>query len=258
MMVALSVGDQRRELAVFGDRRWEGDGDKHQIGRSEPFVRMPLTYERAFGGTAEVEIDREAFVSVADPRNPRGRGFNAGALARSLCEAIKAPAGYPRYDAVRTLPNVEDPTALVRTWDDAPEPVGWGALPVDAALHGTRSIELPTELPSGKLPSLNFRDGVFHRAHPAWVIPRPEPAAEVVMTGLTPGREFISFRLPELRVYADYVVGPRTGSLELAPHLLLMLPEVARFYVVFRLAFAFDYPSGERSIRLRFAEHARS
>ena len=256
--VALSVGDERRELTVFGDRRWEGDGDTHRIGPAEPFVRMPLTYERAFGGTVEVEIDEEAFVPVSDPRNPRGRGFNPEPVARSLCEALKAPAGYPRHAPTRSLPNVEDPTALICTWEDSPDPAGWGALPLASALQGMRSVSLPAEPQPGTLPSLNFHDGVFHRAHPTWVIDRPELDAEVTLTGLSPSHEVVAFRLPQLRVYADYVVGPRAGRCELEPHLLMLLPEVARLYLVFRFAFAFDYPSRERSMRLRFTERARS
>jgi hypothetical protein len=135
---AVAVGDERRELSVFGDRVWENSGGP-RIGAPVPFTRMPLTHERAFGGTAEVEIDREAFVQAMDARNRHGRGFDPVPAARSLAEQLKAPEGYPRYDETRPLPNIEDPAALIQRPDDAPEPVFWGAVPVDTGIQAART-----------------------------------------------------------------------------------------------------------------------
>jgi hypothetical protein len=73
----------------------------------------------------------------------------------------------------------------------------------------------------------------------------------VILTGLTPGSEPLSFALPAVRVFVDYVSGLRTGTRELRPHALVLLPEERRFYLVFRHAFTYDYPSAERSMRLR-------
>src|SRR5512132_4213531 len=47
--VAVSVGPVRKVVRVFGDRECKGLVDTH-ISEPAPFVRMPLVYERAFGG----------------------------------------------------------------------------------------------------------------------------------------------------------------------------------------------------------------
>lgn len=254
MTVALSVGEERRELAVSGDRRWETDGGEQRIGPATPFVRMPLTYDRAFGGRVEVEVDRESFVEVSDLRNRRGRGFDPGPPAKGLAEMLRCPAGYPRYDEIRLLPNVEDPAAPIRAWEDAPDPASWTPVPMDSAIHAARSVTPPAAGAPGTMPSMEISDAVYHRAHPTWIIARPKHGSLVTMTGLAPDRDVISFHLPAIHIFADYTTGVRTGTRELAPQLLMLLPEEARFYLVFRHAFTFEYPSAERSMRLRIAE----
>jgi uncharacterized protein YjbI with pentapeptide repeats len=82
--VELRVGDFRRRLAVFGDRKWGGFGFE---GKPARFEKMPLRWERALGGP----------LSEA---NPVGRGFKTGVM----------------------LPNLERPEQLVETKDDRPPP----------------------------------------------------------------------------------------------------------------------------------------
>ncbi|WP_437876007.1 DUF2169 family type VI secretion system accessory protein [Sorangium sp. So ce513] len=248
MTVSLAVGGERRELLISGDRVWEG-GDRPRIGAPVPFTRMPLTHERAFGGTVEVEIDREAFVAATDARNPGGRGFDPAPAVASLVEMLKPPPGYPRYDAVRRLPNIEDPVARISLPEDAPDPVYWGAVPVDSGIQAARTVTPPPPEAAPGLPELG--DGAYHRAHPQWLIALPAARSQVTMTGLTPRPEPLSFALPAVRVLVDYVSGLRTGTRELRPHALVLLPEERRFYLVFRHAFTYEYPSAERSMRLR-------
>jgi len=71
------------------------------------------------------------------------------------------------------------------------------------------------------------------------------------MSGMSP-RGKLSFTIPPLRVIADYVLGDRTGTRELAPQLMVLLPEQMRFYIVYRASFTLETtPSMERSFRLR-------
>ncbi|MDR2668894.1 MAG: DUF2169 domain-containing protein, partial [Desulfovibrio sp.] len=86
--VSFRVGPVRRRLAVFGDReRLPGGG----ISDPVPFVSMPLTWDRAFGGPDF-------------PANPQGRGLGSGNKT--------APQA----------PNIEDPEHLILLGDDRPEP----------------------------------------------------------------------------------------------------------------------------------------
>jgi hypothetical protein len=250
--VAVTVGRERRELVVFGDRTWQRQGSDLQISAPAPFTSMPLTYQRAFGGTCEVFIDREAAVPVSDPSNPVGRGFDPGPSAQALAEMMKPPAGFPTYDPVRRLPNVEDPRALIRRWEDAPAPACWATVPLDSLVHLRRCTELSTD--EGLAAKLAVKASLFHRAHPDWVIAVPPRGAAVVLEGLSP-RGPVTFRLPALRVLADWVVGARHGTSELAPQVLVLLPEEGRFYVVYRHVFHMAaQPRGERCVRLRLEE----
>lgn len=68
LAVQVTVGPITKSLEVVGDRAHRG-----WLAKSpEPFVRMPIRYERASGGrTGPRDLDR-------DPRNPIGRGRPAG------------------------------------------------------------------------------------------------------------------------------------------------------------------------------------
>jgi hypothetical protein len=96
---------------VLGDRVWVGKPpNRSTISNPIPFSKMPLVYERAFWGTAPVNIDRDTIVDIRDPINPRGKGFDAEPLASAMCYSLKAPKGFPMYPKVpRALPNLEDP-----------------------------------------------------------------------------------------------------------------------------------------------------
>lgn len=103
--VGFRVGPVQKVLRVTGDRIWG------PIGASsiEPFVKMPLVYERAFGGVdpKSKQPDRDW-----DWRNPVGTGF---AVAPDNLNGVP-------------LPNIEYPNDLVRGWKDRPRPAGFGAV----------------------------------------------------------------------------------------------------------------------------------
>jgi hypothetical protein len=100
--VAMKVGSIEKVLRVFGDRVWEAGGPFGvALSRPQPFQVMPITYERAFGGTQE---------DGWEPRNPVGVGF----------------ATDPSHLVGRPGPNVEDPRALLMSWKERPRPSGFG------------------------------------------------------------------------------------------------------------------------------------
>jgi hypothetical protein len=58
--------------------------------------------------------------------------------------------------------------------------------------------------------------------------------------------------MPNFGVAADYTASGRTGHRSLIPHTLVLLPDQARLYVVYRLPFNFQFqPGDEREFRLR-------
>lgn len=105
---SLTVGPVSKTVRVTGDRYWDSFVGIIEPSRPERFERMPLAYERAFGGQDLSDPKRPD----AEPRNPIGRGF-----ARTA-ETIQGTH----------LPNIEDPRDLVRSWKDRPAPAGFGVV----------------------------------------------------------------------------------------------------------------------------------
>lgn len=108
--VSVRVGPVTQVLHVFGERTWKGGLFSSGISTPEPFTRLPLVWERAFGGTHALEDGRV----LGEGRNPVGQSFRG---ERSGSEMVG-----------RSLPNLEDPRHLIRSISDAPAPVGVGAI----------------------------------------------------------------------------------------------------------------------------------
>jgi hypothetical protein len=103
--VGFKVGPIQKLLRVFGDRTWNAVGHTDP----EPFERIPLVYERAFGG---VDAKSKTPEKDWDWRNPVGTGY---AISSRNATGLK-------------LPNIEDPKKLISSWDDKPAPAGFGAI----------------------------------------------------------------------------------------------------------------------------------
>ncbi|MDG9668042.1 DUF2169 domain-containing protein [Hahella sp. CR1] len=107
--VGIRVGPARKIVQVFGDRQWTM-GPSHPIATAPaPFEKIPLIYERAFGGKDPRGDDGEKISQ--ESRNPMGVGY------RDPLEDFEE--GVP-------LPNLENPDDLIRAYNDAPAPVGFG------------------------------------------------------------------------------------------------------------------------------------
>jgi hypothetical protein len=109
--VGLRVGKLQKVVRVTGDRIWTRAAFAWVMS-SPPvaFERLPLVYERAFGG-----VDRSDPAQPAgDDRNPVGTGFDAAARKERL-EGLR-------------LPNLEDPRHLIRKWNDRPPVAGFGVI----------------------------------------------------------------------------------------------------------------------------------
>lgn len=118
--VSLRAGTLQKRLRVTGDRFWESGVFGLRMSESKPFERMPITYERAYGGwdrsAAQPEDHR------LEERNPVGTGF---ALRVENCEGMR-------------LPNIEYPDQLISDWKDHPAPAGLNA--VDCAWLPRRQL----------------------------------------------------------------------------------------------------------------------
>lgn len=106
--VHLKLGALSKDVRVFGDRQWRSRLGMLSMTDPEPFDRMPLVFERAFGGMDD-SVPEHAESCAA---NPVGVGFHA--------KKSKRPA------AGSALPNLENPAELIRKVGDRPAPAGLG------------------------------------------------------------------------------------------------------------------------------------
>lgn len=71
--VSLHINDWSKSFAVIGDRVWE-TGAGVATSPPAPFITMPISYDRAFGGT---DKNGEDATHASFLPNPIGRGFHA-------------------------------------------------------------------------------------------------------------------------------------------------------------------------------------
>jgi len=209
MYVELAVASFRKRLVVFGDRRWKHGPEGLSISTPVRFARMPLCYERAFGGKGE-------------ERNPVGIGFYAA----------KPGPGSP-------LPNIEAPESLITRWSDRPAPQGFGFVCGDwlprKKFAGTYDRTWQEE--QFPLPPADFDEKYFLAAHPdLQFTPHLRGDEPIALAGTTPTGT-IAFSLPGttvgLSVHFRRGRPIRTIS---ALDTLTLFPDESKFYMVWRYA----------------------
>jgi hypothetical protein len=108
--VALKIRKIEKVLRVTGDRIWKNSLINVSLSRPKPFIKMPLIYERAFGGSDKISNDPNNH--TWDLRNPVGCGF-----AKKAKNLVGMPA-----------PNIEYLTSLISNWKRNSQPAGFGPI----------------------------------------------------------------------------------------------------------------------------------
>ncbi len=173
LSLRFEMGALRRDLVVFGRRVWLPARGEPMPGAPVPFVEMPLTMQHAFGGTAEWDGLQ---VPCAD--NPQGKGF--------FLEVEQALGN--------ELPNIEDPSRLIRRWTDRPVPAGVGICPPSFSTRLSAGAEFGEQ---GGLTRINGR--LFNAAFPEMIGQNVEPGDWVRLSGVRHQGD-IAFRLPAVPV----------------------------------------------------------
>lgn len=264
MDVSLELGNHRWSLSVTGDRTWLHTSNGWEMTQPADFIRMPLTWSRAFGGIAEVWIDQSSPVDVRHQWNDAGRGFDPKHQVEGLERTLGCPPGFPRSAYERMAPNVELPSARVHQPDDNPEPYCWAPLPIDMGLRAKWATEDWSDLPPrGGEGIQEMVDGLPQEGlwfgHRSLKIPVPVAETPVRLTGCTSDGIW-AWRWPALAVSADYAIGERHGRRELQPQMAVLRPEQRQMSLTFRTWFRFvvDDDSMDRSVRLNArADHGK-
>jgi hypothetical protein len=122
-MVGLKLGPLQKQAAVVGDRLWFKSMGQVSASKPRPFDKIPLRWERAFGGWDRSHADPARH--ACEGRNPVGVGMRP---SKAFDEGLR-------------LPNLEDPERPLKRFGDVVPPVGFGFVSPHwqprAALAGT-------------------------------------------------------------------------------------------------------------------------
>lgn len=223
--VRLRVGEKQQRIRVFGNRKWwfpTAFALVPKITQPEPFVTMPLVYERAFGGI-------DAAAALYCHKNLAGTGFVGKLCKESLHE--------------KALPNLEDPDNLIHAWNSRPKPVGYGfygrGWKPRLGYAGTYDEKYRRE--RAPLAPLDFSYLIYNGAHPDLQVEGYMRGDEVVeLENLAPDGN-IQFELPGIRPRIGLVrrnsspaAGARREEARVALDTLVLLPDQKLLYEVFR------------------------
>lgn len=217
MEVGWRVGPVHKVLRVWGDRQYGKTGPTSP----QPFVRMPIVYERAFGG-----VDRHSAHPERDwdARNPVGIGF--------VTEGRHA-TGMP-------LPNIEYPEQRLQSWKDRPVPAGFGVVASywqpRATLAGTYDDKWMTER-QPLLPE-DLDDRFFQCVPPDQQAPSFLHGGEPVALYRVTSEGELRFALPrvDLRLETHFYTGPPLVHAPAALHTVILEPDYPRVSIVWHSA----------------------
>ncbi|RAM61573.1 hypothetical protein RB25_24750 [Herbaspirillum rubrisubalbicans] len=216
--VGFRVGSMKRLAKVSGDRYWQRGILFSSPSKPVPFVRMPLVYERAFGGDA---LDAEH-----SSGNPLGRGIE------------------PDADGRVWLPNVEALDKPIHHRGARPQPMSFGPLPSHwlerrqyAGTYDDAWLEQRHPLPPQDLDPRHWQLAPAAQQ----VDGRLRGGEEVVLVNLTPpgyaadGR--LSFRLPKLTLaFQTYFTDGKSIASRSTIHSLILEPDHPRVSIVHHMA----------------------
>jgi len=178
--VGIAVGPIRKHLRVVGDRTYKRALLGVEPDSPRPFVTMPISFERAFGGQS---FDRKTGeLRARQDDNPVGRGV--GAQAGDPCHNIEYASDPQRLVANRAKPASFGP--IPPSWQPR---VGLAGT-YDKQWQETRMPLLPDD----------FKDEYFYSAPADQRVPGYlKGGEEVTLTNLTP-EGITRFRLPIVRL----------------------------------------------------------
>lgn len=221
LQVGLAVGNVSKTMTVWGDRFWQFSMGMVSKSRSFPFVKMPLVYERAFGGEDRFH-DNEKKWGVCN-ENPVGTGFRLNRNKEAL-DGLK-------------LPNIEDPKQLMVRWNDKPKPSGFGFIAPYWAPRVSQCGTFDEAWDKGRRPLLpkDFDLGFYNAATPD-LISKPflKGIETVFLKNLHPAAERLSFKLPNISLVNAYIFEHQTYKPKPVLDTLIIEPDENRFILVFR------------------------
>lgn len=225
MNVSVSLGAFRHSLAIFGDRAWERTPAGLKPTEPRPFREIPITWTNAYGGKVASPV-----FDMPNTDNPAGKGF--------FLEEREAE-GVP-------LPNVEDPSALIRSPKDMPRPVGWAPYPLAGGVR-MEKLRGPDGVPP---PYEQIEHWVMGWAHPDLIVETPAVGTRIEVQGLS-AEGAISTEVPSCPARVLLVLDEEQRGLSPRLDTLIVQAEERRLVVRWRAAAKFEMrPREVRLVRI--------
>jgi len=222
--VGLSVGPVSRRVRVFGNRHWQRAAGGWRPSEPQPWQRMPLRWELAYGGVAAAPPEQ---APDFEARNPVGRGF----VARGAEPTHEQP-----------LPNLEDPAAPLADPQGRPTPACFAPIAPTWMPRRSHAGTYDEAWTRGRAPYLpqDFDTRFFQVAPQELVAPGWLQGGEPVrLAGFSAGGP-IDFNLPDVGLTLDFDFKgsstPRPAQMEL----VLFEPDAGRFQMLWRAALPVD------------------
>ncbi|MBI4956343.1 MAG: DUF2169 domain-containing protein [Myxococcales bacterium] len=177
--LAVRVKELTVPLRVHGERVFTSIAGSARIGAARPFERMPVVYERAYGGTADE-------MRIVESRNPSGVG-----VARRAAD----------LDG-RRAPQIEHPARPHTSFSDTHAPVGFGPIMTHWTPRREHAGTLDDAWMKTRMPIMphDFDVRFNNAAHPALLIDEGlVPGDVIAVSGMAPGEPF-AFAVPELGI----------------------------------------------------------
>ncbi len=220
MEVRIEVGSFTRRALVTGARLWVRERGQLVPSDPEPFVEMPLTLSKAFGGVTTWDG-----LEVPFGPNPKGLGFNIDA---------KEAEG-------RLLPYLEEPDSPMTAWNDQPAVCGFGFCPMVNPARFHAGVVLDDQHGMKELlPRL------FNSAYPPMVAPSAFAGEAVRVEGVTADRS-LAFTLPGSPFGVELTFGSKV--VERLPTIEQIGIEVEERRVFLTWRFSFRYTVRPREFR---------
>ena len=234
--VSLRIGDLQKSILVIGNRYWKKNMlfPGFSISEPEPFTKMPVMYERAFGGIDESHEEKEKHGWHRE--NPIGTGFR---INRHAVE------NHP-------LPNLEDPENLISQWKEKPAVMGYGF--VDSSweprIHYAGTYDEAWQKNQSPLLPKDFKIDFFNSASRGLKAAQFLQGGErVELKNLSPSG-LMEFTLPQIKINVTFHTNETSTSKEAKLWTVLIEPDENRFYLVWGASF----PVGKQPSKMRYAE----
>ncbi len=226
MTVELNVAGRRNILKAYGDRNWKKGIFGASPGSPKPFLRLPLVYERAFGGMHV--IDQEEGKILAETRNPVGKGYIGKRGRHELDEAGVA--------------NIEDARNPIKSPKDQPRPVGFGCIAPSWAPRISYAGTYDESWQKNRAPYLpkDFDPRFFHAAHPDLIFNQYLKGGEPVgMVNMSPkGKQ--NFVLPVCDLKISVFIGDEEHTPTANLETVLLEPTDEKLCMMYRAAVPCD------------------